>query len=104
MTREEMASEISMRIDVPLEDVEDVLEEEDVIEYEEYIKAKKRKKMCIMGTIIVFLAGVIAAIVILDKKEKIDAQAMLKAYSEQAKVYSDKMMSRINELQGRMQR
>lgn len=104
MTREEMASEISMRIDVPLEDVEDVLEEEDGIEYEEYIKAKKRKKMCIMGTIIVFLAGVIAAIVILDKKEKIDAQAMLKAYSEQAKVYSDKMMNRLNELQGRMQR
>ena len=104
MTREELAAEISMRRDVPLEDVEEVLEEEDVIAFEEYTKNKKKKRMCIMGTMIVFLAGVIAAIIILDKKEKIDAQAMIKAYSETAKVYSDKMMSKINELQSKIQK
>lgn len=105
MTREELAAEISMRRDVPLEDVEEVLEEEEVIAYEEYNKKKKRKRkrMCFVCTMFIFLAGV-AAIVILDKKEKIDTQAMIKAYSDTAKTYSDKMMGKINELQSKLQK
>lgn len=104
MTREELAAEISMRRDVPLEDVEEVLEEEEVIAYEEYNKKKKRKRMCFVCTMFIFLAGVAAAIVILDKKEKIDTQAMIKAYSDTAKTYSDKMMGKINELQSKLQK
>ncbi|MBO5509925.1 MAG: hypothetical protein J5962_05645 [Lachnospiraceae bacterium] len=104
MTIEELAAEISMRRDIPLEDVEEVLEEEDVIAYEEYTKTKKRKRMCFIGTLMIFLAGVVAAIVILDRKEKIDAQAMIKVYSDTAKVYSDKMIGKINELQSKLQK
>jgi hypothetical protein len=37
----------------------------------------------------------------LDRKEKIDAENMLKAYAETAKLYSDRMMSRLAELQSR---
>jgi hypothetical protein len=104
MTRDEMVSEISMRRDIPLEDVEDVLEEEELIELEELCarqKKKNRKKMCFWGTVIIFLAGAIVAIIVLDRKEKIDAENMLKEYAETAKFYSDKMMNRIAELQSR---
>jgi hypothetical protein len=41
------------------------------------------------------------AIIVLDRKEKIDAENMLKEYAETAKFYSDKMMNRIAELQSR---
>jgi hypothetical protein len=104
MTRDEMVSEISMRRDIPLEDVEDVLEEKELIELEELCarqKKKNRKKMCFWGTVIIFLAGAIVAIIVLDRKEKIDAENMLKEYAETAKFYSDKMMNRIAELQSR---
>jgi hypothetical protein len=104
MTRDEMVSEISMRRDIPLEDVEDVLEEEELIELEELCarqKKKNRKKMCFWGTVIIFLAGAIVAIVVLDRKEKIDAENMLREYAETAKLYSDKMMNKIAELQSR---
>lgn len=104
MAREEMVAEISMRRDIPLEDVEDVLEEEEIIKLEELCaeqKKKNRKKMCFWGTVIIFLAGAVAAIIVLDRKEKIDAENMLKAYAETAKLYSDKMMTRISELQNK---
>jgi hypothetical protein len=102
MTREEMVAEISMRRDIPLEDVEDVLEEKEFIELEELCakqKKKNRKKMCFFGTLLIFLAGAIAAVIILDRKEKIDAENMLKDYAETAKYYSDKVMNKISELQ-----
>lgn len=82
MLMEEMVAEISMRTDIPMEDVEDVLAEEDAIIKDE-LKCRKRKKcMCIWGTVTVFLMGVAAALYILDKKQKIDVEEIIKKYSE----------------------
>lgn len=95
MTREELVSEISMRMDIPLEDVEDVLDEADVIKEECARKKKKKKRMCILITLVIFIAGAVSAILVLDKKEKIDAEELMKKYS-------DKLLGRINDIQGKI--
>lgn len=82
MLREEMIAEISMKRDIPMEDVEEVLEEEDIIVAKE-IKCKKRKKcLCFCGITLVFLMGAAVALYILDKKQKIDIEEIIKKYSE----------------------
>lgn len=78
MERDEMIAEISMRTDVPMEDVEDVLDEEDIIYAEEKACRKKRKCMCFWGTMFIFIAGAAAAMFILDKREKIDIEDIVK--------------------------
>lgn len=85
MTREDLITEISMRTDVPMEDVEEVLDEEDIILDEEVRKCKKKK--CIIATVctIVFLMGAAFAVYVLDRKEKIDFEATMKKYMEKIK-------------------
>lgn len=85
MTREDLITEISMRTDVPMEDVEEVLDEEDIILDEELRKCKKKK--CIITTVctIIFLMGAAFAVYVLDRKEKIDFEATMKKYMEKIK-------------------
>ncbi|MDE6025582.1 MAG: hypothetical protein K2G45_09020 [Lachnospiraceae bacterium] len=90
MLRDEMAAEISMRRDIPMEEVEEVLDERERI-VEEECKCKKRKK-CIVGTLLItfFLMGAACALYILDKKEKIDMELTIKKYVDK---YTEKLRS-----------
>lgn len=85
MLREDLVTEISMRRDIPVEDVEEVLEEEELIFCEEMLAKKKKRRFCIIGTVLVFIAGVAAALAILNKKQKIDFEAMLESVKETVK-------------------
>ncbi len=80
MEREDMIVEISMRTDIPMEDVEDVLDYQDIIEAEELMCCKKRK--CIVMTIlmVMFIMGMVATLIVLDKKDKIDMEKTIKKY------------------------
>lgn len=80
MEREDMIVEISMRTDIPMEDVEDVLDYQDIIEAEELMCCKKKK--CIFMTIlmVMFVLGAVVTLVILDQKEKIDIEKTVKKY------------------------
>ena len=80
MEREDMIVEISMRTDIPMEDVEDVLDYQDIIEAEELLCCKKKK--CVFMTIlmVMFVLGVVVTFVVLDKKEKIDIEKTVKKY------------------------
>lgn len=80
MERDEMILEISMRTDIPMEDVEEVLDQEDLIMAEELLCQKKKK--CIVMTVIVtvFVLGAACALWMLDNKEKIDIEATVKKY------------------------
>ncbi len=90
MLREEMVSEISMRTDIPMEDVEDVLEERDVILEEECRCKKRKKRICIIASILVFISGAVAAIILLDRKDKIDLEAIEDMVRSNAKRYTEK--------------
>ncbi|MDE5873722.1 MAG: hypothetical protein K2H07_07400 [Lachnospiraceae bacterium] len=85
MLRDEMVAEISMRRDIPMETVEEVLEEQDEI-FDEECKCRKKKK-CIISICFatVFIMGAAFALYILDKKEKIDMQNTMKKYMEKIK-------------------
>lgn len=80
MVREELIAEISMRRDIPMDDVEEVLDEQDVIfEEERQCKKKKRTIICIVMLFVMVLSSA-AAVYILDRKQKIDMEEMLKKY------------------------
>lgn len=82
MTRDDMALEISMRRDIPLEEVEEVLDEEEILVDEEK-KCKKRKKfMMLTFTITLFMLGAAAAMYVLDRKQKIDMDELIKSYAD----------------------
>lgn len=90
MLREDLITEISMRTDIPMTDVEEVLDEEDIILEEELCKCRKRR--CIITTVLVvmFLLGVTVAVYVLDRKEKIDVEKIVKKYTEKIKEQLDK--------------
>ncbi len=93
MTREDLITEISMRRDIPMEDVEEVLEEEDII-LDEELKCCKRKKCIIMSALmVVFLMGATFAVYMLDKKEKIDVEAVIKKYTDKIKAQMERHSS-----------
>lgn len=105
MEHEEMIEEISRRSGISVEDVAEVLDveeqiyiEEDEKEIEAFIKARKRKKMCILGTVIIFLAGVVFAVIMLDKKEKISIKEIEGLVKENVKKYTDKMTDKISDI------
>lgn len=82
MLNEDLALEISMRSGIPLDDVEGVLEEEDLI-YEELDKKRRKKKMLVFLIFgFVFVLGAFAACVILDKKQKLDMEELIKKYTQ----------------------
>lgn len=74
MVREEMAAEIALRTDIPLEDVEEVLDEEDLIFLEEERGRKTRTALLIVGGVVLVAVIAIAVIYYLDKKEKINVK------------------------------
>ncbi len=82
MEREDMIVEISMRTDIPMEDVEDVLDYQDIIEAEELMCCKKRK--CVVMTVLMamFALGMVITLMVLDKKEKIDIEKTVKKYMD----------------------
>ena len=80
MEREDMIVEISMRTDIPMEDVEDVLDYQDIIEAEELMCCKKKKCIFMTILIVMFVLGVAVTLCVLDKKEKIDIEATVKKY------------------------
>lgn len=86
MLKEDLALEISMKKDIPMEDVEEVLEEEERILSEE--KKARKKKKCMFITILVtfFLMGAAAAMYVLDKKHKIDIEHVIKGYADKFRV------------------
>ncbi len=91
MVRDELVSEISMRRDIPMEEVEEVLEEQDMILAEEASRKKKRKCKCFWSTVIIFIAGMAAAIVFLDKKEKISLDDIESMVKSNVRKYVDKI-------------
>lgn len=82
MLREDLALEISMKKDIPMEDVEEVLAEEERIITEEKKAKKKKKFMTITILVTFFLLGAAAAMYVLDKKHKIDVEQVLKNYAD----------------------
>lgn len=94
MVRDELVSEISMRRDIPMETVEEVLDEQELILCEEEKRKKKRKCICVWSTIIVFLAGMAAAVLFLDKQEKICLSDIEDVIKKNVKKYADKLQSR----------
>lgn len=95
MVRDELVSEISMTRDIPMETVEEVLEEEEFILCEEEKCRKKKKCICIWGTIVVFLAGMAAAVLFLDKKEKINLGDIEDMIKKNVKKYTEKLQSKL---------
>ena len=85
MLREDLVAEISMRRDIPMEDVEEVLEEEESIFCEEETARKKKHKICVITAMFIFFAGVAATLAILNKKQKIDFETMLENVRETVK-------------------
>lgn len=82
MSRDEMVTEISMVTDIPFEDVEEVLDERDFIIAAE--RKQKKKKKCLLVTLLMafFALGVASALVLLDKKDKVDIEATMRKYMD----------------------
>ncbi len=81
MMREDLVVEISMRTDVPIEDVEDVLEEQDIILEEERKSKGVKKCIIVCSVMVIFLMGALATLMVLDKKDKIDMEKLIKKYT-----------------------
>ncbi len=91
MYRDEMISEISMRCNIPVEDVADVLEEEEnIIEEERYCKKRKKKiiAMCLFATM---AATAVGTVYMLDKKNKIDLEKTKNDLERTMKKYVEKL-------------
>lgn len=91
MYRDEMISEISMRCNIPVEDVADVLEEEEnIIEEERYCKKRKKKiiAMCLLATM---AATAVGTVYMLDKKNKIDLEKTKNDLERTMKKYVEKL-------------
>lgn len=82
MTREEMVVEISMRRDIPIDEVEEVLEEEDFIYLEEKLCRKRKKGMIVLTVISMMIITGAVVVYILDKKQKINMEAIIKKYTD----------------------
>ena len=79
MMREDLVVEISMRTDVPIEDVEDVLEEQDIILEEERKSKGVKKCIIVCSVIVIFLMGALATLMMLDKKVERASRRFLSA-------------------------
>lgn len=90
MYRDEMISEISMRCNIPVEDVAEVLEEEEnIIEEERYCKKRKKKIVfaCFFATA---AAAACATVYVLNKKNKIDLEKTKNDIEKVMRKYIDK--------------
>ncbi len=89
--RDEIIAEISMRRDIPVEEVEEVLDEEDLLFAEYESKRRRKKRRFFLFTFLVFIAGAVAAVIYLDKQEKISVIKIRDAVEENVKKYTDKI-------------
>lgn len=85
MNREDLITEISARTDIPMENVEEILDEEDILIEEELRKCRKKKCIVFSLLMLTFIIGAAVAVYILDRKEKIDIEAMVKKYMDKIK-------------------
>ncbi len=85
MNREDLITEISARTDIPMENVEEILDEEDILIEEELRKCRKKKCIVFSLLMLTFIIGASVAVYILDRKEKIDIEAMVKKYMDKIK-------------------
>ena len=71
--------------------------EELAMERDELIEeiSKRRKKICMLGTITIFLAGAVCALFVLDKKEKISMSDLEDMVKDNVKKYTDKYMDKV---------
>ena len=93
MDRDELISEISMRCDIPYEDVEEVLDEEDLIFVECERKRKKKRRIITFFVLVAAIAGAVAAIKFLDSEEKISISDIQDMVKENVAKYMDKIKS-----------
>ena len=91
MDRDEIIAEISMRRDIPMEEVEEVLDEEDLLFAEYESKRKRKKRRFFLFTFLVFIAGAVAAVFYLDRQQKIDVALIKDTVEENVKKYADKI-------------
>ena len=91
MDRDEIIAEISMRRDIPMEEVEEVLDEEDLLFAEYESKRRRKKRRFFLFTFFVFLAGAVAAVFYLDRQQKIDVVLIKDTVEENVKKYADKI-------------
>lgn len=91
MVRDDLVTEISMRCDIPMDEVEEILEEEDIILAEMEMCRKKRKRKCMLSMILVFIAGVVVTALCLDKKDKISLSDIEDMVKSNVKKYVDKI-------------
>ena len=89
--RDEIIAEISMRRDIPVEEVEEVLDEEDLLFAEYESKRRSKKRRFFLFTFLVFIAGAVAAVIYLDRQEKISVIKIRDAVEENVKKYTDKI-------------
>ena len=90
MYRDEMISEISMRCNIPVEDVAEVLEEEEnIIEEERYCK-KRKKKIAFECFFATAAAATCATVYVLNKKNKIDLEKTKNDIEKVMRKYIDK--------------
>ncbi|MBQ9198891.1 MAG: hypothetical protein IJ141_01750 [Lachnospiraceae bacterium] len=97
MYQDEMISEISMRCNIPVEDVAEVLEEEEnIIEEERYCRKRKKKIAftCLMATA---ACAACATVYVLNKKNKIDIEKTKNDIEKMMKKYIDKIEKLKNE-------
>lgn len=97
MCNDEMITEISMRCDIPMDTVEEVLDERECIIEEECRRIRRRKRAACSLMITFFMLGAGVVLYLLDKKEKIDMQLTMKNYM-------DKSMEKIKSLQAQLDR
>ena len=90
MLRDDLITEIATRTDIPVCEVEEVLDEEDMIMEEELYKCHKRKCMITTILVVVFLLGATVAVYVLDRKEKIDVEKIVKKYTDKMKDYIER--------------
>ena len=85
MLREDLITEISMRTDIPINEVEEVLDHEDMIMDEELARCHKKKCMAMLIFSAIMIIGATVVVYILDRKEKIDVEKTVKKYVDQLK-------------------
>ncbi len=91
MDRDELIAEISMRRGIPTDEVEEVLDEEDLMFAEYESKRKRKKRKFFLFTFLVFIAGAVAAVIYLDRQEKISVVRIKDTVEESVKKYADKI-------------
>ncbi|MBR1816190.1 MAG: hypothetical protein IJ763_05760 [Lachnospiraceae bacterium] len=80
MYYDELVSEISLRCDLPIDEVADVLDEEENIIEEERRYRKRKKHLYFLCFLLIVMMTAAVTICILDRQEKIDIENTVRKY------------------------